>query len=50
MCDSGFMSAVSWALREGEWCILGGIGLVVHEEEVDIAGIVYEEGFVAGGH
>jgi len=35
---------------EGGGAVLGGEGLVVHEEEVDIAGVVDEEGFVAGGH
>ena len=27
--------------------VLSGIGLVVHEEEVNIAGVVDQEGFVA---
>jgi hypothetical protein len=30
--------------------ILGGVGLVVHEEEVDVASVVNEESLVAGGH
>lgn len=29
---------------------LGCECLVVHEEEIDIAGVVDDEGFVAGGH
>jgi hypothetical protein len=29
---------------------LCGEGLVVHEEEVDVTGVVDEEGLVAGGH
>jgi hypothetical protein len=30
--------------------LLGGVGLVVHEEEVEVTGVVDEEGLVAGGH
>ena len=30
--------------------VLCGEGLVVHEEEVDVTGVVDEEGLVAGGH
>lgn len=30
--------------------VLGGEGLVVHEEEVDIAGVVDDESLVAAGH
>jgi hypothetical protein len=30
--------------------LLGGVGLVVHEEEVEVAGVVDEESLVAGGH
>ena len=30
--------------------LLGGVGLVVHEEEVEVAGVVNEESLVAGGH
>jgi hypothetical protein len=30
--------------------ILCSVGLVVHQEEVDIADVLDEEGFVAGGH
>jgi hypothetical protein len=30
--------------------VLCGEGLVVHKEEVDIAGVVNEESLVAGGH
>jgi len=30
--------------------VLGGEGLVVHKEEIDVAGVVYEESLVAGGH
>lgn len=29
---------------------LGGEGLVVHKEEVNVAGVVHEESLVAGGH
>lgn len=29
---------------------LGGVRLVVHEEEIDIADVVDEEGLVTGGH
>lgn len=31
-------------------CDLGSVGAVVHEEEVDVFGVVNEEGFVTGGH
>lgn len=30
--------------------ILSGVGTVVHEEEVDVTGVLDEEGLVAGGH
>ena len=30
--------------------LLCGIGLVVHEKEFDVAGVVDEESLVAGGH
>lgn len=30
--------------------VLGGESLVVHEQKVDISGIVDNKGFVAGGH
>lgn len=30
--------------------LLGGVGLVVHEEEVEVTGVVDEESLVAGGH
>ena len=30
--------------------VLCGEGLVMHKEEVDIAGVVDEESLVAGGH
>jgi hypothetical protein len=30
--------------------LLGGVGLVVHEEEVEVAGVVDKERLVAGGH
>ena len=30
--------------------LLGCEGLIVHKQEVDIAGVVHEEGLVAGGH
>lgn len=33
-----------------EWYELCGEGLVMHEEEIDVSGIVDEESFVAGGH
>jgi hypothetical protein len=32
------------------WYILGSEGLVVHEEELDISGVVNQESFVAGWH
>lgn len=31
-------------------CDLGRVGLVVHEEELDVFGVVYQERFVAGRH
>lgn len=31
-------------------CLLGSVGAVVHEQEVEVAGVVDEEGLVAGGH
>jgi hypothetical protein len=33
-----------------EGCVLCGEGGVVHEEEIYVAGVVDEEGLVAGGH
>ena len=30
--------------------LLGGVGLVVHEEEVEVTGVVDKERLVAGGH
>lgn len=30
--------------------ILGSVGAVVHQEEVDVLGVVDDEGLVAGGH
>jgi hypothetical protein len=35
---------------EGGNHILGGIGLVVHEEELDVLDVADEEGLVARGH
>jgi hypothetical protein len=35
-------------MRRGD--ILSGIGAVVHEQKLDIFGIVDKEGLVAGGH
>lgn len=34
----------------GEEGVLGGVGAVVHEEKVELAGVVDEESLVAGGH
>ena len=35
----------------GIWVdILGSVGAVVHQEELDILGVVDEESLVAGGH
>ena len=34
----------------GAGIVLSGVGLVVHEEEVEIARVVHEEDLVAGGH
>lgn len=31
-------------------CLLGSVGAVVHEQEVEVAGVVDKEGLVAGGH
>ena len=36
--------------RRFQGILLGGVGLVVHEEEVEVAGVVDEESLVAGGH
>ena len=30
--------------------VLCGVGLVVHEEELDVADVADDEGLVAGGH
>jgi len=39
---------LSWVLDECN--VLGGVGLVVHEEEVEVTGVVDEESLVAGWH
>jgi hypothetical protein len=33
-----------------EWYELCGEGLIVHEEEINISGVVDKESFVAGGY
>jgi len=42
---SNVLSRLVWK----EVCILSGVGGVVHQEEIDIADVVDEEGLVAGG-
>ena len=41
--------AARWSRRKSVY-VLGGESLVVHEQKVDISGIVNNESFVAGGH
>ena len=43
-----FPSDLACTVRIG--CLLGSVGPVVHEEQVEVAGVVDEEGLVAGGH
>lgn len=52
MCDPGGKSqqpdSICHPMYEGY--SLGGVGLVVHEEEIQVADVVDEEGLVAGRH
>lgn len=51
MCDPVVLLVV-WKrnARCVQGSLLGGVGLVVHEEEVEVTGVVDEESLVAGGH
>ena len=48
VCQRSRMCIV-WVVGSGE-NILGGVGAVVHQEELDILDVADEEGLVAGGH
>ena len=48
--SAAVLPAASSFCSRGRYHVLGGVGLVVHQEELDVVDVADEERLVAGGH